>query len=108
MEWMFPGVIPGFRITRSGIDDACWLGLKSSGLSKPVTPHSLRHAFACHLLEYGTDLRTIQLLMGHRSLSTTARYLRLATSKACATRRPLDLLPPPLPPSAPPKAPAHF
>ena len=75
--WMFPGVIPGSHVTREGIKDACQLGVKRSGLSKPVTPHSLRHAFACHLLEYGTDLRTIQLLMGHRSLSTTARYLRL-------------------------------
>ncbi len=106
--WMFPGVIPGSHITREGVGDACELGLKRSGLTKPVTPHSLRHAFACHLLEYGTDLRTIQLLMGHRSLSTTARYLRLAISKVCATRSPLDLLPRPLPPSEPPKAPEHF
>jgi site-specific recombinase XerD len=106
--WMFPGVIPGSHITRSGVDDACELALKRSGLIKPVTPHSLRHAFACHLLEYGTDLRTIQLLMGHRSLSTTARYLRLAISKVCATRSPLDLLPRPLPPSEPSKAPEHF
>jgi integrase/recombinase XerD len=106
--WMFPGVIPGSHITREGVSDACELGLKRSGLTKPVTPHSLRHAFACHLLEYGTDLRTIQLLMGHRSLSTTARYLRLAISKVCATRSPLDLLPRPLPPSEPPKAAEHF
>ena len=106
--WLFPGVIPGSHVTREGINDACRLGLQRSGLTKPVTPHSLRHAFACHLLESGKDLRTIQLLMGHRSLSTTARYLRLATSKVCATRSPLDLLPHPLPPPAPPKAPEHF
>jgi site-specific recombinase XerD len=106
--WLFPGVMPGSYVTRSGVADACQLGAERSGLSKPVTPHSLRHAFACHLLEYGTDLRTIQLLMGHRSLSTTARYLRLATSKVCATRSPLDLLPRPLPPAEPPKAPEHF
>jgi site-specific recombinase XerD len=63
--WLFPGVIPGSHVTREGINDACRLGLQRSGLIKPVTPHSLRHAFACHLLESGKDLRTIQLLMGH-------------------------------------------
>ena len=106
--WLFPGLLPGSHVTREGINDACQLGLERSGLTKPVTPHSLRHAFATHSLEYGTDLRTIQLLMGHRSLSTTAKYLRLATSKVCATRSPLDLLPHPLPPPAPTKAPEHF
>lgn len=106
--WMFPGVIPGSHITRGSINKACELALQRSGLTKPVSPHSLRHAFAVHLLEYGTDLRTIQLLMGHRSLSTTARYLRLAITKVCATRSPLDLLPQPLPPAEPAKVPEHF
>jgi site-specific recombinase XerD len=106
--WLFPGAIPGRHITRDGAGYSCQLAHQRSGLSKPVSPHSLRHAFAVHLLESGTDLRTIQLLLGHRSLSTTARYLRIATSKVCSTTSPLDLLPRPLAPQPPAKAPQHF
>jgi integrase/recombinase XerD len=94
---LFPGDRPGQPITRGAVELACQAAHTRSGLTKPVTPHSLRHAFAVHLLEAGTNLRTIQLLMGHSSLNTTARYLRIATSKVCATTSPLDLLPSPIP-----------
>jgi len=104
-SWLFPGASPEQPVTRAAIAHACQRGRQCSGLVKPVTAHSLRHAFACHLLEQGTDLRTIQLLLGHRSLETTARYLRVATSKVCATRSPLDLLPQPKPP--PQEPPPH-
>jgi len=90
------------------VGDACELARKRSGITKPVTPHSLRHAFATHLLEAGTDVRRIQLLMGHRSLSTTSRYLKVATSTVCATTSPFDLLPHPAPISSPPPAPQYF
>lgn len=92
MEWLFPGDQPGEPITRSAVELACQDARDRCSVGKPVTPHSLRHAFAVHLLEAGADLRTIQLLLGHRSLNTTARYLRLATNKVCATASPLDAL----------------
>ena len=92
-SWLFPGDLPDQPITRpSPCDTPAQRHDADAGIAKPVTPHSLRHAFAVHLLEAGTDLRTIQLLLGHRSLSTTARYLRLATNKVCATASPLDAL----------------
>ena len=91
--WLFPGDIPGRHITRSAVERVCQEAHQRCRIAQPTTPHSLRHAFAVHLLEQGTDVRTIQLLLGHRSLATTARYLRIATSKVCATPSPFDLLP---------------
>jgi len=91
-EWLFPGDVAGQPITPSAVEDVCRIVRRQGGTAKPVTPHALRHAFAVHLLESGADLRTIQLLLGHRSLNTTARYLRLATSRVCATASPLDAL----------------
>jgi len=109
-EWLFPGIRADRPITKDAVEAACRKANRLSGLSKPVTPHSLRHAFAVHLLESGADVRTIQLLLGHRSLATTAKYLRIATSKVCATSSPLDLLPHPPPAAALPAPPAatHF
>jgi len=102
--WLFPGDRSGRPITKDAVEQACAKAHGLSGLTKPVTPHSLRHAFAVHLLESGTDVRTIQLLLGHRSLATTAHYLRIATNKVCATPSPLELLPRPVP-GAPPAKP---
>jgi site-specific recombinase XerD len=107
-DWLFPGDIPGRPITRGAVEDACQTARQHSGIRKPITPHSMRHAFAVHLLESGTDVRTIQLLLGHRSLATTARYLRIATSKVCSTSSPLDLLPHPVPVEPASVTPQHF
>jgi len=107
-DWLFPGYIPGQHITVSAVQQECQKARRISKIPKPITPHSLRHAFAVHLLEQGTDVRTIQLLLGHRSLATTARYLRIATSKVCSTSSPLDLLPRPVSMEVKPKPPQHF
>lgn len=107
-KWLFPGDIPGQPITRGAVETACKKAHCVSGIKKPITPHSLRHGFATHLLEAGTDVRKIQLLMGHRSLATTARYLKVATTTVCATTSPFDLLPRLAPTPATPIPPAHF
>ena len=107
-EWLFPGDIAGTHISKDAVEQACQKAHKRCRIPKPVTPHSLRHAFAVHLLESGTDVRTIQLLLGHRSLATTARYLRIATTKVCSTTSPLDLLPRPVAAEPKPAAPQHF
>jgi integrase/recombinase XerD len=91
-EWLFPGRSPGQPVHPLTINLTCREVSRRCGIGKPVAPHALRHAFAVHLLETGTDLRTIQLLLGHRNLSTTARYLMIATSTVCATTSPLESL----------------
>jgi integrase/recombinase XerD len=104
-NFLFEGYLAGKPITTSCVELACQRARRRSGIRKPITPHTMRHGFAVHLLETGTDVRTIQLLLGHRSLATTARYLRIATSKVCSTSSPLDLLPQPVPVEP---APQHF
>jgi site-specific recombinase XerD len=71
---------------------ACRSAAKAAGLSKRVTLHTLRHSFATHLLENGTDIRIIQVLLGHNNLSSTARYTQVATHTIRATQSPLDRL----------------
>lgn len=106
--WLFPGRIPGEHITRDAVNLACQNARQRCRIPKPITPHTMRHCFAVHLLEQGTDVRTIQLLLGHRSLTTTARYLRIATTKVSSTTSPLDLLPQPLPLEPKPTPPQPF
>jgi integrase/recombinase XerD len=91
-DYLFPGAQPDRPITTRTAQAACRRACVHAGLDKHVTVHTLRHSFATHLLEAGTDLRTIQVLLGHRSFSTTARYVHVATASLASTRSPLDRL----------------
>jgi integrase/recombinase XerD len=91
-EWLFPGRYPNRPVSALTIDRTCREVRLLCGIDKPVAPHSLRHAFAVHLLKAGTNVHSIQLLLGHHNLSTAARYLMIATSTVCATASPLKSL----------------
>ncbi|MBV8128355.1 MAG: site-specific integrase [Planctomycetaceae bacterium] len=92
--YLFPGRQPDRPVSPRTVQMVCQRALEASGLSKHVHRHTLRHSFATHLLESGTDLRTIQVLLGHHSFSTTARYLHIATAALKSTRSPFDGLEP--------------
>ena len=94
-KYLFPGDHPQEHIATSSIGIVCKKTLAKSGLKKAVTPHTFRHCFATHLLEAGVDLRTIQVLMGHASFSSTARYTHLATASIARMKSPFDSLPRP-------------
>jgi site-specific recombinase XerD len=65
---------------------------EKTGLIQRVTPHCQRHSFATHLLELGTDVRVIQMLLGHRSIRTTVRYTRVTSRLVAKTKSPVDVL----------------
>lgn len=96
-EWLFPSPAkPARQISYYSVREQCRIAVQCSRISKEITPHSLRHAFAVHLLESGSaNIRTIQMLLGHRSLNTTARYLNLTPGTATSVTSPLDGLPEP-------------
>ena len=93
--WLFPGNrwhTGDTPITTKVVWNACKEAAQRAGLQKDVHPHTLRHCFATHLLEAGADLRTIQMLLGHRDLEETTIYLHLSERHLSATASPLDSL----------------
>lgn len=89
--WLFPGRRPETPLDATAVQRQCGPAARRAGLAKRVTTHTMRHCFATHLLETGTDLRTIQQLLGHRSLQTTAVYLHVVTPRDGRPRS-IDLL----------------
>jgi len=91
-EWLFPGSSQERSMGPSAVQKACVWARQKARLEKPVTTHTMRHCFATHSLEAGTDLRTIQHILGHGSLSTTAIYLHVATQAERQAQGATDLL----------------
>ena len=91
-RWLFPGRRPGKPMTTRQLSRLFHAAAEAAGIKKGVTLHALRHSFATHLLDRGTDIRKIQALLGHDKLDTTARYTRVATGMIADIESPLDLL----------------
>ena len=89
---LFPGRGRDKHLTRAAVALAIRKTARSAGIDKKVHPHLLRHAFATHLLELGADLRTVQILLGHRSLSSTLRYTHMTEARRLTLRSPIEAL----------------
>ena len=88
--WLFPGQDPAKPITTRQLSRVVEAAAEAAGLTKNVSPHTLRHSFATHLLEDGVDIRVIQVLLGHAKLDNTALYARVATKTVRTVTSPLD------------------
>lgn len=89
--WLFPGGChPSRPISSDAIRDALKRAAHRMGMKKQISPHSLRHSFATHMLEMGTDLRTLQVLLGHASVNSTTRYLSITLGRIARTPSPLQ------------------
>ena len=91
-DFLFPSWRTGRHLCAGSLQTACREAWLRSGLRKKVSVHTLRHSFATHLLENGTDIRVIQVLLGHSRIDTTAHYARVSPQVVGGTRSPLDLL----------------
>ena len=90
--WLFPGQNRVNPLTTRQLNRACHAAAQAAGIDKRVSPHTLRHSFATHLLEQKVDIRVIQVLLGHKKLDTTALYSQVATRTIREVRSPLEQL----------------
>lgn len=98
--WLFPGQDPVNALSTRQLNRACHAAAAAAGIGKRVSMHTLRHAFATHLLEQAQDIRVIQVLLGHKKLETTALYTQVATRTLAAVTSPLEHLSPKATPPA--------
>jgi integrase/recombinase XerD len=92
-EWLFEGQKEGTHICYTSIRQIFVEAMKRAGITKPANPHTLRHSFATHLIEAGTSLHHVQLLLGHRSPTTTTVYLHVSKINLAQVSSPLDSIP---------------
>lgn len=90
--WLFPGQTTDHHLSARSIQAVFERAVKKAEIKKPVSMHTLRHSFATHLLEHGTDLRFIQELLGHRSVTTTEIYTHISNKTLGKIRSPIDFL----------------
>jgi site-specific recombinase XerD len=91
-DWLFPGWRQGRHMNTESLQTVCREAARAAGLSKRVTVHTLRHSFSTHLVENGTDIRILQVLLGHSRIDTTARYVQVSAQLVATTASPLDNL----------------
>jgi site-specific recombinase XerD len=91
-DYLFPGQKPGSYLCDSSVRKVLHQAIEDCSIDKRVTPHVLRHSFATHLLDTGTDIRTIQVLLGHSSIQTTQVYTQVSPQHISRVKSPLDLL----------------
>jgi len=91
-SWLFPGRKKGQPLSPTAVRKSLKEAVRATKMKKRVTPHLLRHSFATHLLEAGNDIRVIQVLLGHGSIRTTARYAQVSAKHVARAKSPLDLL----------------
>ena len=90
--WLFPGQDPLQPLSARQLNRACHAAVEAAGIKKRVSPHTLRHSFATHLLEQGADIRVIQVLLGHAKLDTTALYTKVATKMIREVKSPFEVV----------------
>jgi integrase/recombinase XerD len=90
--YLFPGTDPAKPVSRVSVSSALRHAALRAGIKKRVHPHLLRHGYATHSLELGTDLRTVQILLGHNTINSTVRYTHLTEARRKGLRSPVQVL----------------